>query len=72
MSTMQLNPMGMLSTTEGYISSISIRTGGGVSVLTPTTILGVAERIAVSNEAMTNLISAQRSPIGGTLTMVQA
>lgn len=31
----QLNPVGMLSTEDGYISSIDIRANGGVLTLTP-------------------------------------
>ena len=31
----QLNPIGMLSTEDGYISSISVRQNGGVTVFTP-------------------------------------
>lgn len=32
---LQLNPVGMLATDEGYISSISIRSAGGTVVYTP-------------------------------------
>jgi hypothetical protein len=35
MAVIQLNPPGMVSTDEGYISSISIRNAGGTSILTP-------------------------------------
>ena len=35
MATLQLNPIGMLSTNEGYISSISVRNAGGTVVYTP-------------------------------------
>lgn len=35
MAVIQINPPGKVSTDPGYISSISIRTGGGVSVLVP-------------------------------------
>jgi len=33
--TIQLNPPGMVSTDEGYISSISVRSAGGTVVYTP-------------------------------------
>jgi hypothetical protein len=85
MSTLQLNPVGMPATAaaaialgmsataaEGYISSITIYTGGAPVVLTPAIIAGSPERITVSNAALSNLISGQRSPVGGTMTMVQA
>lgn len=35
MAVIQLNPPGMVSTDPGYISSITIRTGGSATVLTP-------------------------------------
>lgn len=35
MAVIQLNPVGMLSTDEGFISSISVRNAGGVVVYTP-------------------------------------
>jgi hypothetical protein len=35
MAVIQLNPIGMQSTDEGYISSISIRSAGGTVVLNP-------------------------------------
>lgn len=35
MAQMQLNPVGLLSTDEGFISSISVRSAGGVVVYTP-------------------------------------
>ncbi len=35
MAVIQLNPVGMLSTDEGYISSISVRNAGGTIVYTP-------------------------------------
>ena len=35
MAVIQLNPVGMVSTDEGFISSISVRNNGGSSVLTP-------------------------------------
>ena len=35
MAVIQLNPVGLQSTDPGYISSITIRTGGSPTVLTP-------------------------------------
>ena len=35
MAVLQLNPVGLLSTDEGYISSISFRSAGGTVVYTP-------------------------------------
>lgn len=35
MAVIQLNPPGLTSSTPGYISSITIYTGGSASVLTP-------------------------------------
>lgn len=35
MATLQLNPVGMVSTDEGFISSISFRSAGGTVVYTP-------------------------------------
>lgn len=35
MTVLQLNPPGMLSTDEGYISSITVRYNGADNVLTP-------------------------------------
>ena len=35
MAVVQINPPGKLSTDPGYISSITVRTGGGPTVLTP-------------------------------------
>ena len=36
----QINPPGMASTDPGYISSITVRTGGSATVLTPNAITG--------------------------------
>jgi hypothetical protein len=35
MAVIQVNPPGMLSTDPGYISSVTVRTGGGASALVP-------------------------------------
>ena len=73
MSVLQLNPVGMLSTDEGYISSISVRNAGGTVVYTPdaTNKIGLTGN-ALGNAAYTALLSGQRSHTGGTMTPVQA
>lgn len=53
MAVVQVNPPGMLSTDEGYVSSITVRTGGGASVLTPDASTG---QITVSSAAATWLV----------------
>lgn len=40
MAVVQVNPPGMQSTDPGYISSITIRTGGSATVLTPNATTG--------------------------------
>ena len=53
MAVLQVNTPGMANTDEGYISSITIRTGGGASVLTPNTSTG---QVTVSALAATKLV----------------
>lgn len=53
MSVLQVNPPGMASTDEGYISSITIRTGGGDSVLTPNATTG---QVTVAAAAISNIV----------------
>lgn len=53
MAVVQVNPPGMASTDEGYISSITVRTGGGDSVLTPNSTTG---QVTVSALAATALV----------------
>jgi len=53
MPVIQVNPAGMASTTEGYISSITIRTGGSATVLTPDSTTG---QVTVSALAATHLL----------------
>jgi len=73
MSVLQLNPKGMTSTTEGFISSITIRNGGSDVVYTPDADGRIgATGNALANPAYTNVLSGQRSKTGGTLTPVQA
>lgn len=53
MAVIQVNTPGMLSTDEGYISSITIRTGGSDTVLTPNATTG---QVTVSALAATKLV----------------
>ena len=53
MAVIQVNTPGMLSTDEGYISSITVRTAGGASVLTPNATTG---QVTVSALAATRLV----------------
>jgi len=55
MAVIQLNPPGMLATDEGYISSITIRTAGAATVLTP----DGNGQISVSALAATRLVGGQ-------------
>ncbi len=56
MAVVQVNPPGTAVTTEGYISSITVRTGGSAQVLTPDATTG---QITVSAAAATQLVQAQ-------------
>lgn len=53
MAVVQVNPPGMTSTTEGYISSITVYTGGSATALTPNATTG---QITVSAAAATQLV----------------
>jgi hypothetical protein len=53
MATLQCNPPGMQSTDPGYISSITIRTGGSPTVLTPN---GATGQVTVDSAAITPLV----------------
>ena len=55
MAVVQVNPPGMATTNEGYISSITVRTGGSASALTPNTTTG---QITVSAAAATQLVQS--------------
>lgn len=54
MALLQVNPPGMASTDEGYISSITVRTGGGDSALVPNATTG---QITVSEAAISKIVS---------------
>lgn len=55
MAIIQVNPPGLPSTAEGYISSITIRTGGSAVALTPNATTG---QVTVSAQAATQLVQA--------------
>ncbi len=53
MAIIQVNPPGLPTTAEGYISSITIRTGGSPTALTPNTTTG---QVTCSALAATQLV----------------
>ncbi len=53
MAVVQVNQPGMLTTDPGYISSITVRTGGSAQVLVPNTTTG---QITVDALAATQLV----------------
>lgn len=53
MAVIQVNPPGLPSTAEGYIFSITIRTGGGASTLAPNSTTG---QVTCSAAAATQLV----------------
>lgn len=53
MAIVQVNPPGMASTDPGYVSSITVRTGGAATVLAPNAITG---QITVDASAATALV----------------
>lgn len=53
MALVQINPPGMVSTDPGYISSITIRTGGAATALTPNATTG---QVTVDELAATQLV----------------
>jgi hypothetical protein len=53
MAVVQVNTPGMLSTDPGYISSITIRTGGSAAVLVPNATTG---QVTVDELAATKLV----------------
>lgn len=60
MTILQLNPPGMASTEDGYISSISVRYNGAANVLTP----DGSNQITLPN-ATTGAIAAAIRILGG-------
>lgn len=55
MAVVQVNPPGMQSTDPGYVSSITVRTGGGNSVLVPNATTG---QITVDAAAATAMVQS--------------
>lgn len=55
MAVVQVNPPGMQSTDPGYVSSITVRTGGGASVLVPNATTG---QITVDAAAATAMVQS--------------
>lgn len=53
MAVIQVNPPGMVSTDPGYISSITIRTGGAATALVPNATTG---QVTVDELAATQLV----------------
>jgi hypothetical protein len=68
MAILQLNPVGMQSTDEGYISSITFRSAGGSLTYTPdaNNQIGVTGN-AVSPQSATRLTGGQGAQLGGTM-----
>jgi len=60
MAVIQLNPVGMQPTDEGYISSISIRSAGGTQVLTP----DGNNQVTMSAQAATRLTGGMAAQLG--------
>ena len=60
MAVIQLNPVGMQPTDEGYISSISVRSAGGTQVLTP----DGNNQVTMSAQAATRLTGGMHSQLG--------
>jgi hypothetical protein len=58
MAVIRVNPPGLPSTSEGYISSITIRTNGGDSALVPDPTTG---QVTVSAAAATQLIAISKN-----------
>lgn len=52
MAVVQVNPPGMLSTDEGYVSSVTVRTGGGASALVPNATTGQVTMSALAATAL--------------------
>jgi len=53
MAVIQVNPPGLVSTAPGYISSVTVRTGGAASVIVPNATTG---QITVEALAATQLV----------------
>lgn len=68
MAVVQINTPGMASTDPGYISSITVRTGGAATALTPNATTGqvtmdeLAATKLVQDHSRFKLISAKTDP----------
>lgn len=60
MAVVQVNTPGMASTDEGYISSITVRTAGSATVLTPNATTG---QVTMSALAATRLVQDWAKPL---------
>ena len=60
MAQVQVNPVGMATTDSGYISSITVRTGGSATVLTPSVSAGSYGEITCDALAATALCQVDR------------
>lgn len=65
MTVLQLNPPGMVSTEDGYISSITIRYNGTTNVLTPTTNQITLPNATAGARAAADRIAGGAGGIGG-------
>lgn len=59
MAAVQLNPVGLLSTDEGYIASILIRSGGSNVAYSPDANNAIGIATALSAQAATRLVGGQ-------------
>ena len=64
MAGLQLNPFGLLPGAEGYISSISIQSNGGIVVYTPDAGNAIGIATSLSPLAATRIAGGQGS-VGG-------
>lgn len=64
MTVLQLNPVGMASTDDGYISSITVRYNSTTNVLTP----DGSNQITLPN-ATTGAIAAANRILGGSMSI---
>jgi hypothetical protein len=59
MSTVRLNPLGMTSANDGFVTSITVVTNGTPTVLTP----DANNQVSMSNQAATVLCGPFTKPI---------
>ena len=63
--TLQLNPIGMVATDEGFISSISFRSAGGTVVYTPDANGQIGATGNVVSAAAATRLSGGQGSVGG-------